>query len=84
VENSVYVKDGWRGKGLGGLVLDHLLGLAGDLGYRTVIARITAGNEASLRLHERRGFVPVGREVRVAFKLGMWLDVVTLQRILID
>jgi phosphinothricin acetyltransferase len=84
VENSVYVEDGWRGKGLGGLVLDHLLGLAGDLGYRTVIARITAGNEASLRLHERRGFVPVGREVRVAFKLGMWLDVVTLQRILID
>jgi phosphinothricin acetyltransferase len=84
VENSVYVKDGWRGKGLGGLVLDHLLSQAGALGYRSVIARITAGNEASLLLHERRGFVRVGREVRVAYKLGMWLDVVTLQRILID
>src|SRR5688500_7060208 len=28
VENSVYVKDGWRGKGLGALVLDRLLVLA--------------------------------------------------------
>jgi phosphinothricin acetyltransferase len=84
VENSVYVKDGWRGKGLGGLVLEHLLAQAAELGYRSVIARITAGNEASLRLHERRGFARVGREVRVAFKLGMWLDVVTLQRLLID
>ena len=65
-------------------MLDHLLAQAGELGYRSVIARITAGNEASLLLHERRGFVRVGLEIRVAFKLGMWVDVVTLQRILID
>ena len=84
VENSVYVKDGWRGKGLGGLVLDQLLVLAGALGHHSVIARITAVNEGSLLLHERRGFVRVGLEREVAFKHGMWLDVATLQRILID
>jgi L-amino acid N-acyltransferase YncA len=33
-------------------------------------------------LHERRGFVRVGHERQVALKHGMWLDVVTLQRIL--
>ena len=84
VENSVYVKDGWRGKGLGALVLDRLLGLARGHGHHSVIARITAGNEPSLVLHERRGFLRVGLEREVARKHGMWVDVVTLQRILID
>jgi len=81
-ENSVYVKDGWRSKGLGGRILDRLLILAQAHGHHSVIARITAANEASLALHERRGFVRVGRESQVALKHGMWLDVVTLQRIL--
>jgi L-amino acid N-acyltransferase YncA len=84
VENSVYVREGWHGKGLGGLVLDRLLALARERGHRSVIARITASNEASLVLHERRGFVRVGLERQVAFKHGIWLDVATLQRILID
>ena len=83
-ENSVYVKDGWRGKGLGGALLERLLVLAESHGHRSVIARITACNEASLALHERRRFVRVGHERRVAFKHGIWHDVVTLQRILVD
>jgi phosphinothricin acetyltransferase len=84
VENSVYVKDGWRGKGLGGLVLDRLLALAREHGHRSVIARVTGANEASLALHARHGFARVGHERQVAFKHGIWLDVVTLQRVLMD
>jgi L-amino acid N-acyltransferase YncA len=84
VEDSVYVRDGWRGKGVGGLVLDRLLALARELGHHSVIARITAANAASLALHERHGFARVGREAHVAFKQGAWLDVMTLQRVLMD
>jgi L-amino acid N-acyltransferase YncA len=84
VENSVYVRDGWRGKGVGGLVLERLLALAREHGHHSVIARITGLNEASLALHERHGFVRVGHEREVAFKHGVWLDVVTLQRVLMD
>jgi phosphinothricin acetyltransferase len=51
---------------------------------RSIIARVTGQNEASLALHERHGFVRVGLERQVALKHGIWLDVVTLQRILID
>ncbi len=80
VENSVYVKEGWRGKGFGGLVLEALVARARCCGHHSVIARITSENEASLRLHERHGFVRVGCEREVAFKLGRWLDVLTLQR----
>jgi len=82
VEDSVYVKDGWRGKGLGGLILDALIAHAQRRGHRSMIARVTAENEASRRLHEHHGFVRVGHEREVAFKLGRWLDVLTLQRLL--
>src|SRR5215831_18656026 len=57
VENSVYVREGWRGKGLGGLILDRLVEQTRARGHRSLIARITASNEASLLLHERHGFV---------------------------
>jgi L-amino acid N-acyltransferase YncA len=81
-EDSVYVKDGWRGKGLGGLILDALVECARARGHHSMIARVTAENGPSLRLHERHGFVRVGHEREVAFKLGRWLDVLTLQRLL--
>jgi L-amino acid N-acyltransferase YncA len=82
VEDSVYVKEGWRGKGLGGLILEALVERARCCGHHSMIARVTADNEASLRLHERHGFARVGHERQVAFKLGRWLDVLTLQRLL--
>ena len=82
VEDSVYVTDGWRGKGLGGLILDALVERARQCGHRSMIARVTAENEASLRLHEGHGFLRVGHERDAAFKLGRWLDVLTLQLLL--
>ena len=82
VEDSVYVRDGWRGKGFGGRVLDRLLELAAAESHRSVIARITAVNEPSLALHEARGFLRVGHERAVALKHGVWHDVITLQFIM--
>jgi L-amino acid N-acyltransferase YncA len=82
VEDSVYVKAGARGMGLGRLVLDELLRLAGERGYHSVMARITADNEASRRLHAGLGFRLVGIECKTAFKLGRWHDVALMQRML--
>jgi phosphinothricin acetyltransferase len=82
VEDSVYVKAEWRGKGLGALVLEDLVRRARDRGHHSVLARVTSENKASLRLHERHRFTRVGCEYQAAFKLGRWLDVVTLQRML--
>jgi L-amino acid N-acyltransferase len=79
-EDSVYVKDGWRGKGVGGLILEALVTRARARGHHSMVARVTAENEGSLRLHERHRFARVGHEFQVAFKLGRWHDVVTLQR----
>ena len=82
VEDSVYVKDGYRGKGFGSDVLAELLAHARARGHRSVIARVTSENAGSLRLHRRHGFERAGYERQVAFKLDRWLDVVTLQLLL--
>jgi phosphinothricin acetyltransferase len=83
VEDSVYVDTAWRGHGVGRLLLAHLVETAAALGHHSVLARITAENVVSRRLHEALGFRLVGVEEAVAFKLGRWLDVAVYQRRLI-
>lgn len=78
-EVSVYVDKAARGGGLGGELLDALLRAGRAAGAKQALARITQDNEASLRLHARRGFVEVGRLRRVGEKFGRVLDVHILQ-----
>ncbi len=82
VEDSVYVRRDVRGNGVGRLLLDELLRLALAQGFHSMIARIVGGHEASIALHERCGFETVGVEREVGRKLGKWLDVVLMQRML--
>ncbi len=81
-ENSVYVREDLRGSGIGRLLLARLLEVATENGFRTMIARITADNPVSVRLHERYGFETVGVEREVGHKFGRWLDVAVMQKML--
>ena len=78
-EVAVAVGDEWRGRGIAGALLDELLRLGRGAGVRQAIGRISQGNEASMRLHARRGFVETGRLRRVGEKFGAVLDVHILQ-----
>ena len=82
VENSVFVHEAHRGRGVGRALLDELLSMARSHGFHTVIARIAGHNEASVALHEALGFELVGTEREVGRKFNRWIDVVELQRIL--
>jgi phosphinothricin acetyltransferase len=82
VENSVYVRRDVRGAGIGRLLLDELVRLAAAQGFHSMIARIVGGHAASIALHEACGFETVGTEREVGRKLGRWLDVVLMQRML--
>ena len=82
VEDSVYVRGDQRGAGVGRALLEELVRLAGHFGYHSVVARIVGGHDASIRLHAAYGFELVGVEREVGRKLGRWLDVVVMQRML--
>lgn len=75
VESSVYIGASHWGKGIGTALMQHLLQKASELGHHVVVAGITDGNDASVRLHERLGFQYVGCFREVGFKFGAWQDV---------
>ncbi len=79
-EVSVYIDEGARGRGLGGVLLDAILVAAKKAGLLQILARITDGNEASLKLHDKRGFLRVGVLRQVGEKFGKVLDVNLLQK----
>ena len=82
VEDSVYVGRARRGQGVGRELLEELVSLATRHGFHTIIARAIGGHEASIGLHRACGFNLVGVEREVGRKLGTWLDIVELQRML--
>jgi phosphinothricin acetyltransferase len=82
VEDSVYVHRDHRGTGVGRVLLAELVRLAQTYGYHSMMARIVGGHDASIKLHAVHGFELVGVEREVGRKLGRWLDVVLMQRML--
>ena len=84
VENSVYVRPANQGQGIGEAILDTLVDRAAEHGFHTIIARIGSESEGSIALHRKAGFEEIGREREIGRKFGRWLDVVIMQRFLVD
>ncbi len=82
VEDSVYVSRDHAGTGIGRLLMTHLIDVARDSGFHSVIARIEASSSGSRALHERCGFELVGIERQVGRKFNRWLDVAVMQLLL--
>jgi L-amino acid N-acyltransferase YncA len=81
VEDSIYFDAPARNAGHGTALLTALIAEAEARGFRQMIATIgDSGNAASVRLHARCGFRPVGTWRDVGWKHGRWLDVVLMQR----
>ena len=80
LEDSIYVKDGRQGKGVGKAVLGELIRICTALNYRQIIAVIgDSANAASIRLHASLGFVRAGLLRSSGFKFGRWVDSVYMQ-----
>lgn len=85
VEDSVYVREGMGGLGIGRQILELLVARCEQGGWRQMIAVIgNSENTASIRLHETLGFRWVGVFEAVGFKHGRWVDTVLMQRALGD
>lgn len=79
-ENSIYVKQGAHGRGIGGKLLAALLDAAEKAGFRQMIAVISGIGPASPALHAAYGFAEAGRMRSVGRKNDRWLDTLYMQR----
>lgn len=78
-EYTVYVSGAAQGTGLGGQMLDHLIGEAPALGYWKLVGMILEGNEAGLALARGRGFREVGTHHAHGHVNGAWRDVTVVE-----
>jgi L-amino acid N-acyltransferase YncA len=82
-ENSIYIRHGMQGRGIGKLLLAPLIAGCEAIGMRQMIAVIgDSANHASINLHKSLGFAMAGNLRSVGFKFGRWLDSVFMERAL--
>jgi len=81
VEDSVYVAEAARGRGIGKALLASLITECDGLGLRQMVGVIgDSGNRASIALHRSLGFELKAVIPAVGWKFERWVDVVWMQR----
>lgn len=85
IEDSVYVRDGLGGNGIGRALLGMLIKRCENGPWRQMLAVIgDSGNAGSIGLHVSHGFRQIGKLDSVGFKFGRWIDSVLMQKSLGD
>ncbi len=79
---AVYVDADLGGKGIGSTLYESLLPILKEQEFHAAFAGIALPNEASLALHQSRGFTSIGVYREVGWKMGAWRDVEWMQCIL--
>jgi phosphinothricin acetyltransferase len=75
VEIAVYVHPDHHSRGIATALYEVLIPRLFDNGAHTLIATIALPNDASVRLHDRFGFVKVGEIREAGRKFDRWVDV---------
>lgn len=86
IENSIYIKPDYNGRGYGSLLMEELIKESKKLGYANMVAVIADNNscQKSLQLHKKFGFEQVGTLKKVGHKFDQWINVILLQKNLTD
>jgi len=78
-EDTIYIDERYRGRGVGDRLLAALLAVLKGLGVRLVIASITSTNQTSIRLHAKYGFTVIGEMKNAGYKFGQWHSTTYMQ-----
>lgn len=81
-EVTVYLEDGYTGKGVGSMAISHLEKVAAQNGFHVLLAVICGENDQSIRLFEKLGYEKCAHYKEVGIKFGRLLDVVCYQKII--
>ena len=82
VEVSVYVAEEHRRQGVGKMLMEALIRAGRARGHHSLLARISADNEASVLLHAQCGFRVVGTMHEAGTKFGRLLDVTIMEMLI--
>lgn len=80
VELSIYISKEARGKGIGSALYDALEEELKARGFLRYLACIALPNEASIAMHEKRGYVQVAHFPKIGYKFDQWHDIVWMQK----
>jgi L-amino acid N-acyltransferase YncA len=79
---SVYVERGWRGKGVGGALLEKLTELGRTHGYHKLVLSAFPGNAGGMALYAKSGFRTVGIYREQGQLDGKWVDTIVMEKLL--
>ncbi|MCY6383334.1 GNAT family N-acetyltransferase [Hoeflea prorocentri] len=79
VEDSIYLPQSARGRGIGKALLGLLVARCEALGFRQMVAIIGGPEPASVALHASLGFEHIGTMHATGYKFGRWLDTAIMQ-----
>tara|TARA_R110002020_G_scaffold447989_1_gene660613 strand:- start:2 stop:502 length:501 start_codon:yes stop_codon:yes gene_type:complete len=79
-EISVYIAGHSRGKGLGKLLLQHVITASEQEGIWTLQSGVFPTNFGSIKVHESAGFRMLGKRERIGKLHGKWVDNVLFER----
>lgn len=83
LEDSIYLAEDARGRGVGRLLLAELMARCEAAGARQMLAVIgDSANAGSIGVHRALGFEHTGALKAAGWKFDRWLDVVLMQRAL--
>ena len=79
---SVYVERGWRGKGVGRVLLARLIELGREHGYHKLVLSAFPFNKPGVALYEKLGFRTVGVYHEQGLLDGQWVDTIIMEKLL--
>jgi L-amino acid N-acyltransferase YncA len=79
---SIYIERGWRGKGVGRRLLEHLIEQARALGYHKMMLSAFPFNASGVALYERMGFTRAGVFHEMGQLDGRWVDTLIMEKLL--
>jgi L-amino acid N-acyltransferase YncA len=77
---SLYVERLWRGKGVGGRLLQSLIDRARQIGFHKLVLSAFPFNQMGMALYERHGFRVVGVYKEQGLLDGRWVDTIIMEK----
>ena len=79
---SIYVERGWRGKGVGRVMLKRLIELGRQHGYHKMVLSAFPTNAGGMALYTKLGFRTVGIYKEQGQLDGRWVDTIIMEKLL--